>query len=766
MSTANPNYNDRVRYTLQFKPYGTQVIEEPEGWQDDDKEIARNEDYHGIFAKFSNSLQFVGNGADYILAVDELFGVNANIRLIKDERHPQTDIWEKAYEGFLDLSTMEIENGKVGVKFNSGGLEQLLKSRESETVEIDRLTTMDGKVMDPLKIDIVALEGRKILLNSLYDVQETDNYASVYMSAGSNSGGTDRAQSVGLPLNLYSKSHPEAQSVSPNTNGGESQGTTGMMFFAVSEVPRTLHITLSGTFTSNVTHNDDINHAFWGLFLSKYGGGTSYGIINRDIHLFHSDWHGGIHALGGSAWYNPFNGTNNNPPRDWVFYWEGDIFLNAGESLALEFYGKANLGGTFNDGAFGCVAESINATLEITENSYYEPTRAKFVLAHEMANRLIEIMTNEKTAFKSDFFGRTDLGYTQDGVGAYNGYTHGFWVRGFDKEPASTPTLLNSFKPLSTSWKDFVSTNEAVWNLGLGIETTGYKEKIVLEDKTYFYQNQVTLRLPNPIKKPKYTVATKYYYSGIEIGYSKGGDYEEAMGLDEYNAKSTFTTVINRLKNVYNKLSIYRADSYGKEFARRKPKSQFPTEDSRYDDDIFIMDLKRNPDFIPLPGTDVQEVYLERKWQDDFEQEPTGTYSPETATNLRLSPVNMLLRHAWFIGAGFTKYLSDFVRYGSSTANSSLKTKMEGRPEYAENGNIVNSELERARFVPQFVEFEHDVTNEMMRQIEGSTMVQGRKVPNVYGLIEFIDENSTRKRGYLINLKPNDNKFKLLIANR
>ena len=44
-------------------------------------------------------------------------------------------------------------------------------------------------------------------------------------------------------------------------------------------------------------------------------------------------------------------------------------------------------------------------------------------------------------------------------------------------------------------------------------------------------------------------IFTEYYYSSLEFGSEKGGTYEEAMGLDEPNGKSNFTTVINRLKS-------------------------------------------------------------------------------------------------------------------------------------------------------------------------------------------------------------------------
>jgi len=258
------------------------------------------------------------------------------------------------------------------------------------------------------------------------------------------------------------------------------------------------------------------------------------------------------------------------------------------------------------------------------------------------------------------------------------------------------------------------------------------------------------------VKKVKRNEAENSYFSSLEFGYDKGGDYEEAMGLDEPNAKSNFTTVINGLKNDFTKISKFRADSYGFEFARRKPVTLNNTEDTSYDNDIWFNDLKRGPN----------NVFLQRKWQDDLEKIPTGIFSPTTAFNLRLSPFNNMLRHGWFFGAGFDKYQSDFVRYSSATANSKLTTQLIGKPEYAENGIVQNSELQKSRFVCEEIEFEHICDYEVMKQINGSTIIQGNTIMNVYGLIEFINEFNEVEKGFLLSLKPTGNgKFRLIKFN-
>jgi hypothetical protein len=124
-----------------------------------------------------------------------------------------------------------------------------------------------------------------------------------------------------------------------------------------------------------------------------------------------------------------------------------------------------------------------------------------------------------------------------------------------------------------------------------------------------------------------------------------------------------------------------------------------------------------------------------------------------------------MLRHGWSIASGLTKYISDYVRYTSSTANSSLSTKLIGGNQYAENGNIINSELGRPRFVPEFIEFEHEVDFEINQLLLGSTTILGKKIPNIYGSIEFINEKGEKEKGFLINLKPNKNgQWKLLKA--
>lgn len=746
MGTINHGYIDRVKYVLACEQLGTEIIiTEPIGWNSDQKEFSRVKEYDGIVAKFSNSLKFIGDGADYLELAYELYDIIAKIKMTKFERHPKTDKWVKSYWGYLDLSTRKWEKKQLSIKFNSGGLAEDIKAREDEDVEIDRTNTIDGLPIDHIAENEVALDGRRIFLKSKWEVKSSANEA--FLTVYSNDGNT-RSDTQGIPMTLSSQSHEQAQYSLPDAKGSENTGTGGMMFLANFDRTRELNIKSAGfSFKPKITESD-WNWAFFKVCLTVYENGIDYNKKTR-IDLFHA----GYQSTTMPNLWNINNKTITIPA------FNIPIVVNEGDSIALEFYIKSDLKNfTFTRARYYVKVSEIQGTLYAEEDSHFESSTAKCYLAHDLLNQLTTICANKKNAFYSDYFGRTDLGYPVNGPGAYVGTTHGFAIRGFTKLPLPDPEngIENLYKPMTTSLRDALASFKSVFNVGVGIEEINGKERLRIEPLEFFYNNNVTIKLPNQVKNLKRETAMDYYWPSIEVGYENGGNYEEAQGLDEPNGKTNLTTIINKGKNTFSQVSKYRADSYGKEFARRKPFKDFSTEDTQYDSDVFLLDLK--------PGNN---LFAEKKWQDDLAKAPTGIFSPETATNLRFSPFNMLLRHGWMIGSCLTKYPTDRVRYGSSTANSQLKTQLIGGYEYAENGDILNSELKRPRFVPEWITFEYECTFDIMQMVQGTTVIQGKKIQNFYGTVEFINDKNKIEKGFLFNLKPNGKgEWKVLKSNR
>jgi hypothetical protein len=733
MDIVRQSYLQLVKYEI-YCEQSQQTIElsiDPIGWDNDDKEFARNEDYDGIITKFSNNLKFVGDSADFIKFQRTLYGIQCKLKLTKYEKHPKTRKWVKTYWGYLAMKTYSFEDNQVSIKFNSGGLEEIIKSRETEDVEIDRLDTLDSKTIEPLQENEVALDGRKIFLKSKWEANNTFNPLRVRVYSAD---GNTRYTSSGFPLSLTSRSHEQAQSTIPTMGGPANVGNNGRMILAVFDRSRTIRVYGRNLSFKPIIYPKNLGWAMLKISICVYENGIDYNLKQR-YDIFHAGHQStsipNVFSISGQTFSLNFDQT---------------IDVSEGDSISLEIHIGSDTGPS--DDFVVDFFEGFSGDVYAEEESYFPPSKSKFVFVHDVLKRLTQLYTSKQNAFYSEYFGRTD--------GAFVGLSHGFWIRGFDKLPLSTEDFPNLFKPMTTNLKEAIESCKAVFNIGMGIEEYQNQERIRIEDKTYFYNRNVTIKLPNQVKNVKRYEAEQKYYSSIEIGYEAGGNYEEAQGLDEPNGTSNFITNITAVKETYSALSKYRADSYGKEFARRKQASSDDTLDTQYDDEIWFLDLKKG----------LTEVYEQRKWQDDFEQIPTGVFAPETADNLRLSPVNNLLRHSWVISSGLTKYPTDYLKYGSSTANSKLTTKLIGGIERAENGDILNAELTRPRFVNEWIEFEHICDFEVMQKVQGTTIINGKEIKNFYGLVEFLNEDNVWEKGFLFNLKPNDKgKWKLLKAN-
>lgn len=770
--------HDRVEYTLEHKDFPTLTITEPDGWKTDDKEYARVDDYDGIFTKFSNNLTFFGDGKDFLKLIKSIYGPDTDVILRRRERHPQTNRWLLSYLGYLDFTTYIFENNSVQIKFNSSGLEDIIKTRGTEKIEIERLDTMDGDTIPELTTEKVYHEGRRIFLKSDYAVSETND--SVKAAVDSNAGNT-RTQTVALPLVIGTNQHQDiAQSPYFNQTGSENTGDIGMMFLLNIDRDRNFNIDLS--FASDIFFQqyENVQWCRYQICLTIYENGFDFDLKERRV-LYELRSKGRDHStnlIAGGISVDTLPKDVDFPFPQFTKQVDNSystlLELKEGESAAFEVRLRSDMYVNNNAGV-RAYTKNLTSSLTIEEDSFKDPSTSKMVLAHELGARITKIITGKDDAFYSEALGRTDIGYAQDGVntGALNGFSHGHWIRGFDALPDDED---NKYKAFTTTFKDFVNHNKVAWNLGIGIEKVGLKERIRMEPRAFFFNPNVTIHVGYKndagvwvypqVSNLKRSVAKEHIYSSTQMGYEKGWDNEEAMGLDEPNAKTTFTLPITKsgLKNVYTQVSKYITGSYPIEFIRRKNILEYPTEDHTNDSEIFAQDLKRG----------ASGVFEERKWEDDFEVAPTNIFSVDTATNLRLSVVNILLRHTWVLATSMLKKAGRYILYSSSEGNSKMTTQLIDGKAYTENGTgdtsqvIVKEDLEKAKFDEDWLEFEYKVDIEMIQQIEGSTrLYNGKTIPNFYGLVQFRNDEGNLETGFLFNLKPNDKGvWQLLKANR
>src|SRR5690606_8852625 len=365
-------YNDYVEYVLQHEELSPVVIDEPTGWNNDEKEFSRHDDYHGIFVKHSNNLKFIGSGAEYLTLTLEIYGINARVILRKRERNPKTNIFELSYFGFLDLSTYSIENEVVSVKFNSSGMEQLLKTRQNEKVEIDRTDTLDGDSLPALTTKTVALKGRNIFLRSIFEVNSNVNSQ---VGVETNAGNT-RNQTVTAPIKIKTNEHGlQAQSPTMQARGVEGTGDLGMMFLLDMDRDRTITIDFSGNTDVFFQRYENVQWCRYKICLSIYENGFDFDLKQR-------------YVLAELRSENPAESDDPNNsflvlPSDYDapvpsftiedlnFSFSETLNLLEGESVALELYLKSDM---YSDPNASVQTESRNFTLDkftLEESSYF-----------------------------------------------------------------------------------------------------------------------------------------------------------------------------------------------------------------------------------------------------------------------------------------------------------------------------------------------------------------------------------------------------------
>ena len=702
-----------IEYTLSHESLSKpQVVEEPIGWKDDLMDLKRSEKNYTAVTRYSLNLEFFNVGANTIKSIYANFGLEAKIVLTKRIQHPTKQEVVTKYIAYLDGYSFTQKQSKVKVNTLESDLSRDIKGYQSEKVEITRETSFNGDDIGELKTERVDIIGKDILLVSKFGIRQGDE------SIQSDHSIFDTKHYTTFPMDLYADSHPDAADVTnyridSDSNDLPKNGSTQNMLWSVSEEDTTVgQLKIDVDITYDDFGEEKMQYMFGTLYLlvfedvSETGGNTQYKYKRREKLASTID----------------LTGLNKEKSIKYSgsFY---DFTILKGESLALGVFEVSGAGDALR------LTEN-NIDVQIISNSYEEGTQCDTILPFELFERLLRIMSGRTdTVLVSNYLGRSDLGYEQDGAGAYIGVTSGFLARGFRD------------KPLITSFKDAMQSYMAIRNLSYVVETAGFKEVVRIEPSEYFFNNTVrAFSNPVSVKDLEIKVAESQSFSGIEIGYEKGAEeYEEAVGLDEFNGRMNWVTPLAGAESRYTKLSKYRADTTGLIFAIRKSVKFFPTEDTSYDKDVFLLDMKK-----PLYGSVLQQ----RVWQDDYSEIPGGLYSPATATNLRLAPSELFKLHESFFNSCLKLYENKLVTYGSGVGN--VLVTFDG---VLASRDIPISELAKPVYRNFWITYNYDTNSETEDMIVG----------NIYGIFEFKDSDGLIWQYRLFEFKKN--KYKGLLIN-
>jgi hypothetical protein len=397
------------------------------------------------------------------------------------------------------------------------------------------------------------------------------------------------------------------------------------------------------------------------------------------------------------------------------------------------------------------LGQSFLSMLELSEIA---SSTAQVYHVHDALSKICETITGVPDCFRSNFFGKYDsqpYSYLTDGPGAYLALTNGLNIRQMkDKE--------GKLFPVTVSFKSLFDDLDAIFCLGMRIESHQGREYIRVEHRSYFYQAEQAPDIPafSFVPNVERTANLTHIYNEIEAGYAKW-QAESINGMDEFNSKRNYSapnaTIKKRLSIVCNAIT----GGYLIETTRRQQFKQNATKDFSTDNDLFLIAANRVYLDGRSPGTMAE--------RNEAYQNIDNLLSPETAYNIRLSPLRMMCNWWPYLSISLHKNPVNHFSFASGTGNYQMKSESIEQSTtdiglITENMNLSAGSIAESHreplFAPESFEYSVPLTFEQFLKLKSQAIYTfAHSCTDQNHIAAFIKEVSFRSdsEGWLANLK-------------
>lgn len=655
------------KFYIEDGSYSQTEIPNPVGWADAVFKFRRDRDLHGVFFDYSVPLKFHGTGYDMIKAAYDADGVEAYLRMIIEVQCEPTDAFEEFYTAKLNFSKIQFLESDVcfvEMVLEDDSCLSMFNNRQDQEIELQSMETLDGQTMEAYdKIGYeISLPYKTILKTDEWLYESTDT--------PDTENATRTSTGIGLQeFEPYMWIKPtatfnELEGINEDYTGGDSDTITDVVkLWTVQSIPGVP--SPAWNFSVRGKINLQITGFLDNVTLDGCAGTDKFADVTVSLQFLRyrpSDLSSSLHTINTTT----FSGCHVSLNEDLDFSFDGAFpsALLAGDEIKLFWrvqvlngeYSIVNVLDPTEITINFTITDTVESFFEVTLETNYSATDAKISLINESFARIVESITNKCLTVKSDYFGRTDSQpyvSADDGCGSLEAITSGALIR----------RMVDASHKIS--FKKLFDGLNAIHNIGVGIETdtdrTGY-DRIRIERAEYFYNDTFIMNC-DKVPDIKRTVITDEHYSIYEFGYQKW-EAEEYNGLDEFNTTRKYRTSLTSIKNTLSKISSLIASGYAIEITRQ----QFlaPSKDWRYDNDDFIICLKRfgyGDDMI------VEQGNIDT---------PANLIDPDTVYNFRISPNRNALRHLQKVLASYVDpAIAGSLFFMSGTGNTSAEGLLE-----------------------------------------------------------------------------------------
>lgn len=694
-------------------------VDEPIGFDAVNITLQRDPQYTGLQNMFSDNLTFWGNGAQIIKEAYEADGIDAvlnfEVKYSCDGGLTSTQL----INGILNCAFYSIINNEVTVKIDTSVFYRLLMNRLDTVVDLLSNTSVDFLPMSDIQpVTDFGLHSKYISAYSQLQIDPTDNVFVVDYTENSiiaSSGGVGYPLLVGInevnttnstesvppwfDFPLFYSGDLLPPGITQRTIGltGKLKGTITVNSDTGSVAPIFLRIKITG-----LDHTDIISDTILKEFVTLPGTGDS---LNNGTYPFTIDF--------------------SQPP------YSGEASYNfAAQQYMFLYFGMSGQSGhwsvtfTLNNEQDGASGFTINNNLKLSENSIYPPSQCAAFLLHEAFAKLVESLTGVPDSFRSNFFGQPNSQphqYTIPGCGAWTALSNGLAIRRMVQQDGITAY------PITTTFNTLFNSCNAIWNLGMRIESDGNnKEYVRIEPKEFFYNSSTIIKVLNVSDLTK-SPSLDFLYNTFHIGYNTWNlNITGSNAIDEFNSDRNYTIPVKYANQNLDIMSDAIAAGYMIEQTRRIQYTVAPTNDFQTDNNIFIICANRttinntDPAYsLYLPPATLGVTYFApgtvSERNENFSS-VANVLSPDTCYNLRISPKRMAYNWYNVLSTCIWKKPTSAMALAAFTGNGQEADTMINDCVAAaladQHSNLLASEIPNTAplYLPEYLEFTYPLS--------------------------------------------------------
>jgi hypothetical protein len=712
--------------------------------------IKRSEDYDGVIYQIILDFEFIKRGRRFLKECYETAGgIDAEVLVNVYSYNPNLRKHELYFNGRINFSRYELTETTVVVNIEQIGMEMRIGNFMESVINLETEVSENGTALPPQNTIDVEWHSKTLLKASNRatdedEVEKDDAFTVIIPNAFplplEKTGGivlhcqvdnskvilNDLEQTFDTPSGWIAYDNPSFDQQIPGSGTEEKYVTflSAELRKAVrnhmyqADEPGTLSINAPLRLKHSILARNE------GGDVDVNGGPGVLGFIEIWAWFEHRDIDNNIITLESFGQWNTDHGTVNPYVGEFeekVLEKEG-IVVNPGDKFYI--YVTYRVWGTYVGptspvGPDGLVIHDLTMEIDNTNTHFIfqnrtasAPSLVRTTLIYEAIQRCCQYITNQVDCFKSDLLGRLDLGYAADGKGALIGLTNGNRLR------------LNSDRPLFSTLKDLLDFVNSLYCIGFGFETIDGVRKLVLEERSYFYNKNLMALSLGKVYDVRKKLDPKRFNKQVEYGYTTKLDIKQVNGVDEFCTIRRNDIPIINSKNQLRIGTNMITGGFQIETQRRLAES---TEDSKLDDSNFASVLIRDGEGF-------------RTKRDEGYVSITGVFDPASGYNYDISPRRNIENWKPWLSAQLIRSFNKTLKFTYGEVNFVMATQKVGEPApLAENSDIDMSDA-----VPYIDNEIYTIDNVRLT----SAMVKQLQA-NKYGYVEFEDAFGNKMKGFI-----------------